>query len=228
MKLFTLPNIMTLGNLFFGCFGILQVFEGNTEMAAYCILIAGLLDFLDGFVARALNSTSPIGKELDSLADVVSFGVLPSFILYFYLKNNTISDLLAYSAFIMALFSALRLAKFNIDTRQSDSFIGVPTPANALVVASFPLIDAFQPHYGHLLQNPYFILAYIILMSYLLISELPLFALKFKDFSWQANRIKYLFLFVSALFILVFRYAAIPLVIVWYIVLSVLQLIRKP
>lgn len=221
MKLITLPNLMTLGNLFLGCLGILFISEGHTLYASYCILGAALLDFFDGFVARALNSASPIGKELDSLADVVSFGVLPSFILFHYLKTCTDSPYLPYLAFIMALFSALRLAKFNIDTRQSDSFIGVPTPANALVVASFGLIEAFQPERWTWFYNSYFFISYVLIMSYLLIAELPLFALKFKDFSWQTNKIKYSFLLTAFVLLVLFQYVAIPFVILLYILLSV-------
>jgi CDP-diacylglycerol---serine O-phosphatidyltransferase len=241
MKLFTIPNIMTLGNLLCGCLGIIFVFEGNLLYASYLIFIAGILDFLDGFVARLLNQHSEIGKQLDSLADMVTFGALPSFILAKLIQlsvnqNSILSDFvpsnllsqthlpfLAYIAFVLALFSCLRLAKFNIDTRQSDSFIGVPTPANAFVVAAFPLILEFNPEYKFLILSPTFLISYTLIMSYLLISEIPLFALKFKSFSWKSNQIKYIFLILSVILLITLQFLAIPLIIFLYIIMSVIS-----
>jgi CDP-diacylglycerol--serine O-phosphatidyltransferase len=241
MKLFTIPNIMTLGNLLCGCLGIVFVFEGNLLWASYLIFFAGILDFLDGFVARLLNQHSEIGKQLDSLADMVTFGILPSFIIAKLIQisttqNTVLSDLiplgllsqtqlptLAYVAFFLALFSCLRLAKFNIDTRQSDSFIGVPTPANAFVVAAFPLILEFNPEYKFLILNPTFLICYSLIMSYLLISEIPLFALKFKNFSWGSNQIKYIFLILSVILLVALQFVGIPLIIFLYIILSVIN-----
>jgi CDP-diacylglycerol---serine O-phosphatidyltransferase len=222
MKLFTIPNLMTCGNLLCGCLGIIHVFGGDLVTASYLIFVACVLDFLDGFVARALNSSSPIGKELDSLADVVSFGVLPAFIIYMIFDDFKLNFQNA-SALILAIFSALRLAKFNVDTRQSDSFIGVPTPANAIVVASFPLIIKFNSEYAEFIKNPYFLIAYTLIMSYLLISEIPLFALKFKSFKWADNQIKYIFLIVSILLLVIFKFVGIPLVILLYLILSVVN-----
>lgn len=228
-----LPNAMTCANLLCGCLGIVQVFEGELAIASWLILLAAVLDFLDGFVARALRAQSPIGKELDSLADCVTFGVLPAFIMFSLLRdpfggNSGInSSLYPYLAFSLAVFSALRLAKFNIDTRQSDSFIGVPTPANAMVIAALPLIIAYQPNYSSWAVNPYILYTYTVLMSYLLVAELPLFALKFKSFSWSENRIKFIFLMVSALLLLILRYAAVPLIIFLYILLSILTRKQK-
>jgi CDP-diacylglycerol--serine O-phosphatidyltransferase len=241
MKLFTIPNIMTLGNLLCGCLGIVFVFEGNLLWASYLIFIAGILDFLDGFVARLLNQHSEIGKQLDSLADMVTFGVLPSFIIAKLIQisttqNTVLSDIipsnllsqthlptLAYVAFVLALFSCLRLAKFNIDTRQSDSFIGVPTPANAIVVAAFPLILVFNPEYKFIILNCTILIAYTLIMSYLLISEIPLFALKFKNFSWVTNQIKYIFLILSVILLVALQFVGIPLIIFLYIILSVIN-----
>lgn len=232
---------MTLGNLLCGCLGIVFTFEGNLLWASYLIFIAGILDFLDGFVARLLNQHSEIGKQLDSLADMVTFGVLPSFIIAKLIqisttKNTVLSDLLptnllsqiylptlAYAAFILALFSCLRLAKFNIDTRQSDSFIGVPTPANAFVVAAFPLILEFNPEFKYIILNSTILIAYTLIMSYLLISEIPLFALKFKSFSWVSNQIKYIFLILSVILLVALQFVAIPLIIFLYIILSVIN-----
>lgn len=225
MKLFTIPNLMTLGNLLCGCLGIISVFEGNLTMASYLIFIAGVLDFLDGFVARAMNSSSPIGKELDSLADMVTFGALPAFMVMKLTKmaNPDLETYVFYLPLILALFSALRLAKFNIDTRQSESFIGVPTPANALVVSALPLILAFNDQYANYILNPYVLIAYSLIMSYLLVAELPLFALKFKNFSWNDNKIKFIFLILSVILLIVFKFVAIPLIIFLYIALSVVN-----
>ena len=230
---------MTLGNLLCGCLGIVFVFEGNLLWASYLIFFAGVLDFLDGFVARLLNQHSEIGKQLDSLADMVTFGVLPSFILAKLIqlsttKSGVLSDLLdlsnsshlpnlSYLAFILALFSCLRLAKFNVDTRQSDSFIGVPTPANAFVVAAFPLILEFNPEYKSLILNQYILVTYTLVMGYLLIAELPLFALKFKDFSWASNKTKYVFLILSLILLIALQFVAVPLIIFLYIILSVIS-----
>jgi CDP-diacylglycerol--serine O-phosphatidyltransferase len=223
MKLFTIPNFMTLCNLLCGCLGILSVFEGNMISASMFIGIALLLDFGDGFAARLLNSASPIGKELDSLADVVSFGALPSFMLFNELINNELTNgWISYIAFVMALSSALRLAKFNVDTRQSDSFIGVPTPANAMVVAALPLIQMYQPTYAAFI-TPWVILIYIVVMSYLLISELPLFALKFKSYAWAANRYVYSFLIASVVLLIIFQYFAVPLIILLYVGISLVR-----
>ena len=235
---------MTLGNLLCGCLGIVFVFEGNLLWASYLIFIAGILDFLDGFVARLLKQHSDIGKQLDSLADMVTFGILPSFIIYsllntnFFIAENEIFGRLwtnlsknsvenknnwSYIAFILALFSCLRLAKFNIDTRQSDSFIGVPTPANAFVVSAFPLILEFNEEYTSFILNPTFLISYTLIMSYLLISEIPLFALKFKNFAWNSNQIKYIFLILSVILLVTLKFLAIPLIIFLYIILSVIN-----
>ena len=181
-----IPNFLTCGNLFCGCVGIVSVFQNDLVFAAYMIGLAALLDFADGFLARIMNAYSLIGKELDSLADCVTFGVLPSMMLYKLLQKSLMGDgfaielfvVLPYLAFLIAVFSALRLAKFNIDTRQSESFIGVPTPANGLLVASLPLILGQHPGWSQYIQNPYVIVGYILVMSYLLVCELPLFALK--------------------------------------------------
>ena len=223
-----IPNFLTCGNLFCGCVGIVSVFQNDLVFAAYMIGLAALLDFADGFVARIMNAYSLIGKELDSLADCVTFGVLPSMILYKLLQKSLMGDgfaieifvVLPYLAFFIAVFSALRLAKFNNDTRQSESFIGVPTPANALLVGSLPLILWQYPAWSQYIQNPYVLIVYILAMSYLLVSELPLFALKFKDFSFANNRIRYIFLLVSLGLLVWLQFAAVPPIILLYILLS--------
>lgn len=224
-----IPNFLTCGNLFCGCVGIVSVFQNDLVFAAYMIGLAALLDFADGFAARLLKAHSPIGKELDSLADCVTFGVLPATMLYKLLQKSLMGDdfaielfvVLPYVAFLIAVFSALRLAKFNIDTRQSESFIGVPTPANALLVGSLPLIMGQHPGWAQHIQQPYVLVAYVLVMSYLLVSELPLFALKFRDFSFANNRIRYIFLSVSAVLLIALQFAAVPPIILLYILLSV-------
>lgn len=226
-----LPNALTCGNLLCGCFGIVAVFNGNLAEAAYLTGIAAVLDFFDGFVARWLHAHSSIGKELDSLADCVTFGVLPAFVLFSLLQQSfpaavraeTPIPPLCYLAFSIAVFSALRLAKFNVDTRQTQSFIGVPTPANAILIASFPLILQSEPFAGIVIYNMYFLVGLIVIMSYLLVAEIELFALKFSSYGWAGNQIKYIFLILSLLLLLVLHVVAIPLIIVLYILLSLLS-----
>ena len=226
-----IPNALTCANLLCGCFGILNVFRGDLETASYLIGIALVCDWLDGFVARILHVCSPIGKELDSLADMVTFGVLPAFMMLHLLEGSCngycTTGLFGfhkpYIAFGLAIFSGLRLAKFNIDTRQSDSFIGVPTPANGMIVASLPLIAAFQPEYKTIFINYNVLTFYSIIMSYLLVAELPLFALKFKSFAWQSNQLKYVFLLLSVFLLVLLKFVAIPVIILMYIGLSVAQ-----
>jgi len=228
MRLFTIPNLMTCSNLLCGCLGIVFSFRGDLLLAGGLIFVAAVLDFLDGFAARLLNQSSPIGKELDSLADVVTFGVLPSMIIFQLLERTSTtidigSLLISFSAFILTVFSALRLAKFNVDTRQSDSFIGVPTPANAILVASLPFILRAHPEYESWIVNPSVLVGYTLIMSYLLVMELPLLAFKFKTFKWQENQIKYIFLGLSVLLLFLLKFAAVPLIVGLYILLSVLQ-----
>lgn len=197
-------------------------------LAAYLTGIAAVLDFFDGFVARWLKAYSAIGKELDSLADCVTFGVLPGMIIFSLMRKSMSGDgygliefvVLPYMAFIISVFSALRLAKFNVDTRQTTSFIGVPTPANAMLIASFPLIlDQYLPSAGIIL-NLYFLIGLTLIMSYLLVAEIPLFALKFKNYSFAANKTQYIFLFLSLVLIFALQFIAIPFIILLYIVLS--------
>jgi CDP-diacylglycerol---serine O-phosphatidyltransferase len=234
MKIFTIPNFLTCCNLLCGAIGIIEVFHSNLILSCWLLIVGGIFDFFDGFAARLLKSSSPIGKELDSLADVVTFGVLPGAILYSLIQDavpDFVSLWKAYLGFgLITVFSALRLAKFNIDTRQSESFIGVPTPANGLLVASLPLIIIYNPEYQPLIVNQYLLLGYAVVMSYLLISEIPLFALKFKSFDWPTNKIKYIFILLSVILLAVFKFAAIPLIIIVYIILSGIDwlLLRKP
>jgi CDP-diacylglycerol--serine O-phosphatidyltransferase len=216
-----IPNLLTCGNLLFGFLGITFCFEWSLAWAASCVLIAVVFDFFDGLAARALKVSSPIGKELDSLADVVSFGVLPALILYKLVQNQ--GSAFFYFAVFIAIFSALRLAKFNVDARQSDVFIGVPTPANALLIASFPLIYTYQPQFTDIVTNLYVLYGIMLVMPLLLVAELPLIALKFKTYHFAKNRIKYILVISSVILLLLLRFAAIPLIIVLYILLSMLN-----
>ena len=236
-----IPNALTCLNLGFGFWGILLLLNGKVTEATWCIGGALVVDFLDGFVARLLHVSSPIGKELDSLADVVSFGILPSIMLTLMIASITYgipyeqvpaTNLFESSSFsfylfigtLPAMFSAVRLAKFNLDTRQSDRFFGVPTPSNAIIVASFNLIaiDTASILFP-LISNLYFILGYCILMSYLLIAEIPLMALKFKDFSWKNNQYRYLLIITAVVLLTLLQKESILLIMAAFIVLSLLQ-----
>ena len=215
-----LPNAMTCGNLLCGCIGLVMALRGHLELASWLIGLAAVLDFGDGFVARMVNVSGPFGKELDSLADVVTFGVLPAAIVFqlcWFQELGAVS----YGAFLIAILSALRLANFNIDTRQSESFIGLPVPANAMLIASFPLMGRYQPQFNGLWENDV-ALGMMVAFSFMLVSDVPLFALKFKSFSWAMNQTKYLFLLASGLLLLVLQFAAIPLIILLYIIVSLI------
>ena len=224
------PNAITCANLFSGCVGIVFVaFQDNLVFASYCIFLAAIFDFFDGLASRVLKAFSLIGKDLDSLADVVSFGVLPSFIMYrLFLQAPQIEHIsvwLNYIAFLIPVFSALRLAKFNNDERQTDSFIGLPTPANAILIGSFPLILKDQyTFFTAFILNPFFLAFFVIIMCALLVIELPLMSLKFKNRDVQRNIYRYLLLLFSAILILFFKFAAIPAIIVMYIALSIIQI----
>lgn len=222
-----LPNAITCANLFSGCVGIVFAFQGDLVVAAYAIFLAAIFDFFDGFASRVLNSFSSIGKDLDSLADMVSFGVLPSVIMYqLFLQApqiDKISVFLNFIAFLIPVFSALRLAKFNTDTRQADIFIGLPTPANAILIASFPLIIAEHVNLAKLILNPYFLSICVVVMCFLLVAELPLMSLKFKNSDFNKNIYRYLLLLFSAILILFFKFVAVPVMIFIYIILSIFQ-----
>jgi CDP-diacylglycerol--serine O-phosphatidyltransferase len=196
--------------------------------ASLLIGIAAVADFFDGLVARALHVSSPIGKDLDSLADMVSFGVVPGAILFKLLQHvladTNLPEVLAYGAFLVSIFSALRLAKFNNDTRQTTSFIGLPTPACTLVVASLPLILAHDSfHVSSFILNPWVLLGLTALLSGLLVAEIPLFALKFKNLSWQDNGVQFVFLLLTVALLLGMQATAIPLIVLLYVLLSMLR-----
>lgn len=218
-----IPNIITCLNLAAGMIGIYHVLEGRLIWAAYFVLAAALFDFLDGFVARLLNAYSEIGKELDSLADVVTFGVLPSFVVFKMLQSMGTNEYLCYIAFLIGIQSALRLAKFNIDTRQTDRFIGLPTPANALFLSTLPHLAVSQPYFEALIYHPAFLIVITLVFSFLLTAELPLLALKFKSFGFSENLLRYLVLIISLLVFVILGLGGIPFAILAYILLSIVD-----
>lgn len=257
-----IPNAITCGNLLCGCLAIVKAFEGDLVWAAYLVGIAAMLDFFDGFAARLLKATSPIGKDLDSLADMVTFGVVPGVVVFkMIMQARIVSDSLklnapdsaaqaygpgtlwfGYIAFLIPIFSAIRLAKFNNDTRQTESFIGLPTPANAIFFCSLPLVlkqisveisanknpfamlvDIASDPVLALLHSPVFLLTLTVCFSLLLVAPLPLFSLKFKSFGWKGNEIRYTFLILSVTLVSFLQFKGSPLVIILYLVMSVIN-----
>ncbi len=222
-----LPNFITLLNLLAGCFSIYFAFEGNLALAGWMIFIAALFDFLDGMAARLLNAKSPIGGVLDSLADVISFGAAPGFIVLQLVRKDTqIPEYYSFIAFIIPALSALRLAKFSVDERQHDIFLGLPTPANALLIASFPLILGHytdQSTIQFIFSSAYILLPLSVLLSILLVTEIPLMALKFRNFSWKDNQIKYLLIISSLVLIAFFKCLAVPFIFLLYFGFSFLS-----
>ena len=222
-----IPNTLTSCNLVSGCIAIVFALNANYTMALTFIVVGAVFDFFDGMSARLLGVSSPIGKELDSLADVVTFGVAPSSMIYTLLLtldksgwNETLASAVPYVAFVMAAFSAIRLAKFNLDERQTTSFIGLPTPANALFWAA--LIVGSE---DMLVAQSHVILLLIVLVfisSWLLVAEIPMFALKFKHWGSHENRIKYVFLVSCLPILLIFGISGISVIIAWYICLSII------
>ncbi len=213
-------------NLLSGIMGVIFTLEGHIEWALPMMILAAVFDFCDGLAARLLNAYSPIGKELDSLADVVTFGVAPSAIV-FYLFHQVhypeilmpIRNIIPYTAFIMAAFSALRLAKFNLDERQTMGFIGLPTPANALFWGS--LVLGQHAFLVSLKFNAVFLFLFMLLFCMLLVSEVPMLALKFKDLSWEHNKVKYIFL-LGCLPCFLLGASCFAAIIVWYVALSII------
>lgn len=227
-----IPNTITCCNLISGCIATAYAFAGDAERALLFIIIGAVFDFFDGMSARLLGVSSPIGKELDSLADDITFGMAPATMLFTQLSvmdypswASPLQPVLPFAAFIMAAFSALRLAKFNLDTRQTTSFIGMPTPANALfwgslIVGARNLIESSP-------AMPFVLLALMLLCSYVMVSEIPMFALKFKQWGWKGNEVKYVFLISCVPLILWLGVAAFAVIIAWYVVLSVYVDLKK-
>lgn len=225
-----IPNSITLANLFCGTIAVVLAVENRLDWAALFVGLGIFFDFFDGFFARLLNVKSDLGLQLDSLADMVTAGVVPGIAMYQLLKGSTwvvenetaIVGFVPYIGFVITLASAYRLANFNIDTRQTTGFIGLPTPANTLLILSLPLILQYEPTEWmiSILQNVWVLIGITLLSAYLLNAEIALFALKFKDYSLKNNGIKYLFLAVSAVLLILLKISAIPIVILLYIALS--------
>lgn len=221
------PNALTSLNLAFGCFAIIEIFEGRLENVIYYTLLSGIADFFDGFSARLLKSTSNIGKDLDSLADMVSFGVVPALVMYQLLQISTPDTPWPYLAVLIAVMSGLRLAKFNNDERQSDRFFGVPTPANAFLIISLAYVDT-EGIWSGLLNDWVFLVVLTLCSSILLVADIPMLAFKFKAYGWKGNEPKYIFLLLSVAMAILFGVVAVPLIIVMYIAISLLAHYFKP
>ena len=227
-----IPNTITCCNLVSGCIAVTYALAGNPQMALLWIVMGAVFDFFDGMSARLLHVSSPIGKELDSLADDITFGVAPSAIIFneLYIIEYPallapLRDVVPYVAFVMAAFSALRLAKFNLDERQAMGFIGLPTPANALFWGAFVIGCA-----DRIESTPWglpILLVMVAVSCWLLVAEIPMFALKFKHWGWQGNQLKYIFILCCIPLLLLFQVLGIALVIAWYIILSLYSNLTK-
>ncbi|MBQ9312653.1 MAG: CDP-alcohol phosphatidyltransferase family protein [Bacteroidales bacterium] len=253
-----IPNIITLLNLLCGVLSICFVME-EPVAAAIFIILGAVFDFFDGMTARLLKVSSPIGKELDSLSDVVSFGVAPSLIALHYLSDDFGSfldslanlihvnslysveylEVLCFIPLLMVLMSSYRLAKFNLDTRQTDNFIGLPTPANAFLWLSIPLIEyaidndwysacnSVSLFIYNTVSSFYFIAIVSLIMSFLLVSEIPMFSLKFHNLSWKDNKVRFIFLILSLVLIGCFNVVALPIIIFMYLIISITYALMK-
>lgn len=234
-----IPNLITLCNLLSGLIALIYVFDSHYQMAFVWVFIGIFFDFWDGFFARIFKVQTAIGLQLDSLADMVTSGVVPGMVIYKMLSDiasyqeeynlsadNFYLGILPYAGFIITLASGYRLAKFNVDTRQTDSFIGLPTPANALFILSLPVIEAHSDGTGvvfEMLSNPYVLVGISLLSAFMLNAEIPLFSLKVKYFNWETNKIQIIFLVLSVLLLFFFQYLGIPLIILLYVILSVIN-----
>jgi CDP-diacylglycerol--serine O-phosphatidyltransferase len=234
-----IPNAITLLNLASGLLAIIAIFKGYYDEAFLFVCLGIFFDFWDGFFARKFNVSGELGLQLDSLADVVTSGVVPGLMIFKLLQDIQEDDtsiyylteeyyymgFVPYLGFIVTLASAFRLAKFNIDTRQTDSFIGLPTPANALFIMSIPMIqfDGTHEWLVNALFNPFVLLIISLVSAYMLNAEIPLFSLKIKDFSWDKNKLQVFFLTIAATLLLFLGFTALPIIILLYVVLSVVN-----
>ena len=225
-----IPNTLTCGNLVSGCLSILFITSDMPIKAAIMIFVAGLFDFLDGFAARLLHAHSPIGADLDSLSDVVSFGVAPGFILYYLMRHAhdlpilTLFNinLLPCLAFLLTVFAAIRLARFNIDDTQKTTFRGLPTPGMAIFIASLPLALAQVHHLKDGVLGYWACLGIALIFSFMMVSRLRFFSFKMKSVKWKSNEVRWIFLLVALVSFVIFRWVALPFVMLLYILLSIL------
>ena len=242
-----IPNLITLLNLLSGTIAVFFAVKEQLVLASFFVFLGIFFDFFDGLVARVLNVQGELGKQLDSLADVVTSGVVPGIVLLqlisasltkgsWKMGSGLITDLVTKDFFnstflisitglLFTLGAAYRLAKFNIDERQTSAFIGLPTPAAALVVLSLPLILNYSTNQlaTNLIQNVWFLVGLTLLLCYLMNAEIPLFSLKFKEYSWKTNKVKFIFILLTALLSILFKFIAIPLVILLYVLLSTIE-----
>ena len=244
-----IPNLLTLGNLFCGTIATILAVQSDFVTAGLFVVIGIFLDFFDGFVARLLKVSGELGKQLDSLADMVTSGVVPGIIMFnllyqssfknldtqlvdsgippntIIMSNDYISSWVPYIGLLLTLGAGYRLAKFNIDTRQSESFIGLPTPAMSLFVISLPLIQEYATNVWvqSLISNNYFLIAVTLVLTYLMNAEIPLFSLKFKEYSLKNNSLKYFFLATSLALLIILNFISVPIIIILYVLLSVAQ-----
>lgn len=221
-----IPNMFTMLNLFAGCVALVFVAELNYELAFYFVCLGIFFDFFDGFFARKFNVAGPLGVQLDSLADMVTSGVVPGYVMFQLMRSEDAfgtDSYLPYLGFIITLGACYRLAKFNIDTRQSDSFIGLPTPANALFFGSLPLVKmAFvDDNFNGILFNSWILAGLCFVSYYVMNAEIPLFSLKIKNFSFEKYKLQIFFLIVSVALVLFLQVLAVPIIIVLYVILSV-------
>lgn len=224
-----IPNTITCGNLVSGCLSILFLTENMPVKAALMIFVAGLFDFLDGFAARLLKAHSPIGADLDSLSDVVSFGVAPGFIMCWLMDRATDLpsltllniDVLPCLAFLLPVFSAIRLAKFNIDETQTTVFRGLPAPGMAIFIASLPLALAQVGHLSDGILGYWACLGITLVFSFMMVSNLRFFSFKMKSVKWKGNEVRWIFLIIAVLSFAIFRFLALPFIMMLYVLLSV-------
>jgi CDP-diacylglycerol--serine O-phosphatidyltransferase len=223
-----IPNTLTLINLLAGCFAIVEVYNGNIGYASWWLILALVMDLLDGALARLLNATSDIGKQLDSLADIVSFGLAPAFIMFTLLDKYSDGEYIPYIAFMVPVFAAIRLARFNIDPAQEKEFRGLTVPAAALMLLSIPMALNCKlggiPWLNAFYSSPAGLIAITVSLSILMVSPLKLFSLKLSSIYWKHNRGRYILIAFALIFFLIYRFAAIPFILVLYIILSLLKL----
>lgn len=220
-----LPNLITCCNVICGSIGIIFIFRDNLLWATYMVWAGAFFDFFDGMVARLVKASSAIGKELDSLADMVTFGALPGFFIFSLIGQQ--DENLAYAGILIIAFSALRLAKFNVDTRQSENFIGLPTPANTIFITSLPFLARIETFSFITDTIPLIVIS--VVFSLLLVAEIPLISLKFKDFSWSKNKFRFILIASAIIMLVFFGVNALSLVVIIYLIISLLwNLIEKP
>ena len=223
-----IPNFFTMLNLFCGCVALVFVSNAEFELAFFFVSLGIFFDFFDGFFARKFNVAGPLGVQLDSLADMVTSGVVPGYVMFILLQDYHSfghDSYLPFLGFIITLGACYRLAKFNIDTRQSDSFIGLPTPANALFFTSLPILPLVLHANFHIIfsYNKWILLALTFLSAYVMNAEIPLFSLKIKNFSFAKYKLQIFFLAISVLMLIFLQIVAVPLIILLYVLLSVIN-----